>query len=1318
MKKVLLSMLMALLAFGPVVKAQDTLTVAEGSAMSENLPLSHNFPDGLQHTQMIYPAEMLQGLEGYMITALDFHMMYTTTIYNGSPTIVRLGTTTQTAYAAVDTTQFLPTAGMTVVFNDVLNTEGTMLPINFSEPYLYSGGNLVIDFFYDGQGPMFGAGGHFFGYATGQRSGLMMYNYPEYNESDVYGPFMLPMVDFIYEAASGNVCLAPNNFASANITPHTADLSWTPRSEGQSFILSLNGEVIANELTESTYSLEGLDAETEYMVSLRAVCGEEDTSAEVAILFTTGVACPPATALTADEVTTNSITFHWTADADEQQWVIAIDGVTVETDWTETQYTATDLAHSRKHSIRVMAYCGDEGYSQPAEITVATLCADIAETPHVIDFEDNYLGCWTVENGGWDVATASANALAHGGTHMLRNDIAFHAAGSYVDGPYTIRMPNIVVPNSSEGLRLTWYAAGQNTGLSASNPCTYEVLVTVADLNITDSVMLRDTLTINNDYRQNTLYLSDYAGMTVSVAFRHTTSSVSGVRTYLMLDDLRLQSDLEPEPTIGHYTYRYGSPDACVVVGETATFDAWLATGSDDNLGYEWTSAMATAGHASMAPVAGHLTMVYDMAGRDTITVTATNSYGSASATLYVNIEARTLAQLPFFANFNVTQTYAQEFAQWCNVSLDGTGTSAFSLVTSAHSGIYAVGSYALPDSAQTDAMLVSPAIAVPTNTVNLSILYYVKGSTNGPDATYEVLASNSGRSSYTYFTDTILRDTLSTGNQYLPRAISLTGYAGDTVYLAFRHTSRGAQSVVIDDIEVREAAEPGIVVADHPQVVDAGDTVVYSVIFAEGLNDSVVYHWTSTMLTAGHADTVMLHDSVMAIVYNEGGNDHITVSATNAFGTDSKSFNVTVRNCQPIDEMPWAPYINSANLLCWDMLDIDGDNRTWQANNDGKLYGRYNTNGPDDWAITPALVIPTDMDSVALAYTVDGGHEGNLVMHYEVRLSPTAGKATDDFTEVLVSEDMDSVVERIIHLDQWAGDTIRLAFRHVNTGDDNGIYISNLSIRDVSLPAVHIEGFEEAQAEIPAYYQAIMDYGYNESVVYTWSSAMADSGNATLTANGADLTVVYDIAGNDIITVQVDNGFGTATATYEVVVLPGPCHTPTNLEADSTGTDFISVSWEAGGSESQWEVTFGGTVEVVETTSYMATGLVPDSSYLVVVRAICGTGDTSDVVARIMSTNAEEPGPGPGPGPGPEGIDAADGIGFGLYPNPASEVVFVECNTDAHIDIVDLNGRSVYRSMQTATSHRIDTSVLPQGTYFVKVTTADGTAVGKLLVR
>ena len=199
------------------------------------------------------------------------------------------------------------------------------------------------------------------------------------------------------------------------------------------------------------------------------------------------------------------------------------------------------------------------------------------------------------------------------------------------------------------------------------------------------------------------------------------------------------------------------------MVGDEARFEAMLAGGSDLGLEYSWNSTMADAGLATLSTDDGVLTIVYDATGRDTITLTATNSYGTATTTLGVEVVDFTLATLPFNANFNITSTYAQEFAKWCDISLDNTTTSAFRLITQTHSGIYALGSYALPDTGQTDAMLISPAIAVPTTAMNMSLIYYVRGNTADSTlpATYELLVSTSGRSSYTYFTDTILRDTV-----------------------------------------------------------------------------------------------------------------------------------------------------------------------------------------------------------------------------------------------------------------------------------------------------------------------------------------------------------------------------------------------------------------------------------------------------------------------------------------------------------------------------------------------------------------------------
>lgn len=1315
MKKRLTLTLLALMVFGLGAQAQDTLIVAAGSEMLENAPISHNFPDGHQHTQMIYPAEMLQDLEGTMLTSMVFHLMYPTSLYNGSPAIVRLGSTTQTAFAAMNESAFLPTEGMTIVFDDTIYTVDSTLTISFSEPYVYSGGNLVIDFYYDGQGPMYGFGGQFFGIGTGQRSTLMMYDYrPEYPDHDVYGPFMLPMVSFVYEDAEG-VCLPPTGFAAGNITPHTADISWTPRSEGQTHIFSMDGEVLY-EGPDTAYALLGLEPETEYTLTLQSICEGGDSSSMIQITFTTGIACFTPTGFAVDNTTATSIEFHW-VDENASAWAISIDGVTVEESWGTTSYTASGLQSSRGHAISIRANCGDEGFSQPFDTIVPTLCGSISQVPASFDFEEGELYCWAPTTGNWTVNSATANMGSHGGAHMLTDYVVYNAIA-----PHMILMPSIVVPESAEGLQLSWYASGRYNNLQ--NPCTYEVYIGPAGAtSISDfTLVMTDTMTVSNSYAKRTLDMAEYAGQSITVAFRHTTPSVPTVYVYLMIDDVMLEYDMVPDPVIGRYSYRYGSPDACVMVNEEARFEAWLESGSDEGLMYTWTSKMADAGLATIEADEGVLTAVYSTGGRDTITLTAENLYGSATRTLMVNIDTFDLATLPFSAGFNITQTYAQEFAKWCNISLDSTTSSAFRTYSPAHQGIYAVGSYALPDSGQTDVMLVSPAIAVPEQTLNMSLLYYVNArSADETPGTYEVLISNSGRSSYMYFTDTVRRDTVAPGNQYVRRSVPLTGYAGDTVYLAFRHTSRGAQSLAIDEIEIREAFEPVVTIGSHPQTVNAGDTLVLSAMLTEGLMDSISYTWTSTMLAAGHADTTMLFDSVMSIVYTEGGTDHIGVTVTNAFGSSTDNATITVRNCQPVATLPWEPFLGSYSaLLCWDLLDIDGDSRTWMPATD-RLHGRFNDDGPDDWAITPAIAIPADADSLALTYTVNGNISGNLAAHYEVRLATVNSADTADFDVVLLDESIDSTANRIIVLDQWAGSTVRLAFRHVNTGDDNGLDLLNIAVRDLDIPTVAIEGHEETTAEIMTYYNAVMAFGNNGNVSYNWASTMTDAGLATMNTDNELMDITYATAGTDTISVTVDNGIGTATATYVVEVAAAPCHTPTGLVIDTADTASISISWTPGLDESEWEVTVGTATTIVNEPHHTAEGLAADTSYVVMVRAICSEGDTSTALTGMASTTAPEPGPGPGPGPGPEpgeGIEDAEGLAFSLYPNPASDMVTIDCAESATMTLTDMNGRTLYTSEVSNSKFEISVRNLSKGAYFVRVTTADGSAVRKLVVK
>ena len=80
------------------------------------------------------------------------------------------------------------------------------------------------------------------------------------------------------------LCQAPTELTVSDITTNSAVISWT--SEANSFDVELDGDVIAQEITETTYALNDLDPGTIYTVRVLAHCDEGDSewSAEKSFL--------------------------------------------------------------------------------------------------------------------------------------------------------------------------------------------------------------------------------------------------------------------------------------------------------------------------------------------------------------------------------------------------------------------------------------------------------------------------------------------------------------------------------------------------------------------------------------------------------------------------------------------------------------------------------------------------------------------------------------------------------------------------------------------------------------------------------------------------------------------------------------------------------------------------------------------------------------------------------------------------------------------------------------------------------------------------
>ena len=114
-------------------------------------------------------------------------------------------------------------------------------------------------------------------------------------------------------------CITPTNLAASNITGHTAELSWTAGGEETAWQICINrDETNLIDVTTNPYTLPELAPETEYIVMVRANCGEEDGVSEWSneVVFTTDVACPAPTALTVSNVTPIGATISWEGSAE------------------------------------------------------------------------------------------------------------------------------------------------------------------------------------------------------------------------------------------------------------------------------------------------------------------------------------------------------------------------------------------------------------------------------------------------------------------------------------------------------------------------------------------------------------------------------------------------------------------------------------------------------------------------------------------------------------------------------------------------------------------------------------------------------------------------------------------------------------------------------------------------------------------------------------------------------------------------------------------------------------------------------------------
>lgn len=157
---------------------------------------------------------------------------------------------------------------------------------------------------------------------------------------------------------------------------------------------------------------------------------------------------------------------------------------------------------------------------------------------------------------------------------------------------------------------------------------------------------------------------------------------------------------------------------------------------------------------------------------------------------------------------------------------------------------------------------------------------------------------------------------------------------------------------------------------------------------------------------------------------------------------------------CPTITSFPWNNTFDE-DLTCWKTVDADGDGYNWGYYQNGTAYsesysyfdGTEQGLNPDNWIISRKIKIPTD-GNYTLSWRVKGMSHDYYNEHYTVYVS-TSGDEPADFTQQLFSETLNTnnIVHRNVSLQNFNGQTIRVAFRHHNCSDVFVLGLDNIKI-------------------------------------------------------------------------------------------------------------------------------------------------------------------------------------------------------------------------------------------------------------------------------
>lgn len=417
------------------------------------------------------------------------------------------------------------------------------------------------------------------------------------------------------------------------------------------------------------------------------------------------------------------------------------------------------------------------------------------------------------------------------------------------------------------------------------------------------------------------------------------------------------------------------------------------------------------------------------------------------------------------------------------------------------------------------DNWMMLPAFDIPAGS-DFSLSWYEKGQdSNYASEFYSVYINTTGNTVANFTATTAVLTSTATGD-WVKKTVSLANYAGQTIYIAFRHHNVTDMFYLdIDDMRIGgpEAPDinisgPAIALMNQPATFTATSSVNTLAWYVDGAQES------ATGLT-------------MTYTFTTAGMHEVVAEATNAVGSSYDTLNVNVVDCGgAINTFPYTENFEAANP-CWQFVSADpaNDDRTGITTNAAHegtssfvLSSYANATDYNQFLISPEFNLSAGTDYMVRFWYM-GDHSTDA---FRVRVSTTTAD-TAAFTTVLADMPTVNTTWTEVAYPLPAG-TKYIAINYYGNYAYY-LYIDNFSVDEMGIPGVTLAGPTIVGSGNPATYTAVT----NLADTLIWYVDGQDANTV-----GDTLTYTFTTPGSHEVVVEASNLYGSNYDTLAVTVL------------------------------------------------------------------------------------------------------------------------------------------------------------------------------------